>query len=154
MSVARISFTPELRPMQEKDIPAVLEIESGAYSHPWTEGIFRDCLRVGYNCWVATLDNIICGYGIMSVAVSESHILNICIRKELQRRGFGRQLLHHLLDLSRDHGANIVLLEVRPSNTNAIRLYESTGFAEVGRRKAYYPGDEGREDALILALDL
>ena len=80
--------------------------------------------------------------------------MNICVTPESQGRGLGRELLSHLLDLAKEYGASIALLEVRPSNNIAVGLYESMGFSEVGRRKAYYPGEKSREDALIFALDL
>jgi ribosomal-protein-alanine N-acetyltransferase len=141
-----------LRPMTEADLSAVVAIETGAYEFPWTENIFRDCLRVGYCCWVAERDAGIEAYGIMSVAAGESHILNLCVAVASQRQGLGRYLLQHLLQLAEQHGAEIVLLEVRPSNRGAIALYHDQGFNEVGVRKGYYPARSGREDAVILAM--
>jgi ribosomal-protein-alanine N-acetyltransferase len=88
----------------------------------------------------------------MSVAGSESHILNLCVRATSQAEGLGRALLEHLLAVAREHHADTVLLEVRPSNGSALRLYEGMGFSRVGLRRAYYPGRDGREDAVILAL--
>lgn len=144
------------RPMREEDVPAVHDNERRAYSHPWTQGIFRDCLHSGYSCWIVEAGGGIVGHGVVSVAVGETHILNICIAPEWQGHGFGRQLLQHLLDVSRGHGALMAFLEVRPSNVTAIRLYESAGFGEVGRRRDYYPGGAGggREDAIVMALGL
>lgn len=154
MSAVTHFQAPTLRPMRESDVPVVMEIERHAYSHPWTPGIFRDCLRVGYNCWVMSDAQGLVGYGVMSVLAGECHILNVCIRPALQKRGYGRQLMQHLLGLAREYGASLALLEVRPSNVAAIRMYESMGFSEVGVRKAYYPAAHGREDGLILALEL
>ncbi len=154
MSAAQDLAQPVFRPLREADILAVLEIEHTAFTHPWTAGIFRDCLRMNYSCWALLTDQGLGGYGIMSLAAGECHILNLCISPKLQQQGLGRSLLAHLLSLARDYGANPVLLEVRASNHAAIRLYESVGFCEVGVRKAYYPTAQGREDALIFALDL
>jgi ribosomal-protein-alanine N-acetyltransferase len=140
--------------MREDDLERVVEIERRAYAFPWTRGIFEDCLRVGYSCWVLDGPGDIVGYGVMSVAAGESHILNLCVRPERQRRGHGRRLLHHLLALARRHHAEITLLEVRPSNRAGLALYRAVGFNEVGMRRGYYPGHSGREDAIILALDL
>jgi ribosomal-protein-alanine N-acetyltransferase len=140
--------------MGERDLEGVLEVERGAYPFPWTRGIFEDCLRVGYSCWVTAQASTIVGYGVMSVAVGESHILNLCVRPELQRQGHGRRLLVHLLELSRRHNAEMAFLEVRPSNRAALALYRHVGFSEVGVRRGYYPAARGREDALILGLDL
>lgn len=152
-AVLRVS-NAGLRPMLESDLTAVMEIERRAYDFPWTLGIFRDCLRVGYCCWVYEREAVLEGYGVMSVAAGESHILNLCVRPESQRRGIGRRMLRHLMGLARRHRVDMVLLEVRPSNAGAVHLYESLGFNEVGVRRNYYPADNGREDALILACAL
>lgn len=136
------------------DLDAVMEIESRAYDFPWTQGIFRDCLRVGYCCWCYEIDGLIQGYGVMSVAAGESHILNISVRPESQRQGIGSKLMKHFVQLARRHDADTVMLEVRPSNKLAIKLYEKLGFNEIGVRRNYYPAHQGREDALLLALSL
>lgn len=143
-----------LRPMRETDLAAVLDIERACYEFPWTEGIHRDCLRVGYSCWVAQGQRGIEGYGVMQVAAGEAHLLNICVAPATQGRGLGRVLLDHLLAIARGHHADMAFLEVRPSNRVALRLYAQAGFHEVGARRGYYPARQGREDALILACDL
>lgn len=142
------------RLMLEEDLLQVIEIEKKAYSHPWTIGIFRDCLRVGYLCQVLEQDGEILGYGVMSEAVGEAHVLNVCVHPNSQGEGLGRLLVEHLLSAARRMKADIILLEVRPSNRSAIGLYHSMGFCEVGCRKNYYPSPNGREDALIMALNL
>lgn len=143
-----------LRPLSASDLDAVMSIEQRAYSFPWSQGIFRDCLRVGYCCWCYEVNDRILGYGVMSVAAGESHILNLTVCPESQRQGVGTKLMKHFLQLACRHNADTVMLEVRPSNTAAIRLYEKLGFCEIGVRRHYYPADEGREDALLLALSL
>jgi len=140
--------------MEESDVLAVVAIERSAYTHPWTEGIFRDCLRVGYSCTVFEQCGVIDAYGIMSVVAGECHILNICVRPEIQGRGVGRKVLTHLLARARQSGTEAAFLEVRPSNVAAISLYTRMGFNEVGIRRRYYPTHGGREDAIIMALDL
>ncbi len=144
------------RPMSEADLPRIIEIEQAAYDYPWTEGIFRDCLRVGYCCWLMEDDmEGTVAYGIMSVAVGEAHLLNLCVAPTHRRRGLGRAMLQHLLHTARRHGAETLFLEVRPSNVSARRLYDEVGFNEVGMRRKYYPArNHTREDALILALTL
>jgi len=132
----------------------VAALERRAYEFPWTEGIFRDCLRAGYGCWVLALDAEIAGYGVLSVAAGEAHLLNVCVAPRLQGEGHGRRLMKRLIDLARWHQAQRIFLEVRPSNPRAIRLYHDLGFNEIGRRPNYYPARQGREDALVLALEL
>ncbi len=142
----------DLRLMQAEDLEQVLQIEQRVYPFPWTLGILRDCLKVGYCCWVVTVDQQIVGYGVMSVVVDECHLLNICIDPGWQRLGLGRRLVERLLQLGRQHGAEAAYLEVRESNRPARRLYRQIGFVEVGRRRDYYPAIGGREDALLLTL--
>ncbi len=144
----------EFRPMQVDDLPAVLDIERSSYPYPWTRMIFSDCLQAGYSCWVAERNGVIEGYGVVTVAAGESHLLNICIRPESSRQGFGTKLLRHLVHVARRHDADVIFLEVRPSNEGAIKLYRNEGFNELGRRRDYYPTTQGREDALIFARTL
>ena len=99
-AVVAITESPLYRPMREEDLDAVMEIERRAYQFHWTEGIFRDCLRVGYGCWVVELGGNIGGYGIMSLVVGEAHLLNICISPEWQQQGYGRLLLEHFIELA------------------------------------------------------
>ena len=144
----------QIRPMRELDLDDVVAIEADAYPFPWSRGIFSDCLRVGYSCWVMGLDDEVIGYGILAVGAGEAHILNICISRARRRCGYGRRLLDRLIDLARWHRTDSVFLEVRPSNHAALKIYEEVGFQIVGRRPNYYPGVRNREDALIMALGL
>ena len=141
----------DIRTMVPADLEQVLIVEKKSYPHPWTIGIFRDCLRVGYNAWVMTLDNNVIGYGIVMLSPGEAHILNICIDTDFQAKGLGRYLLRHLVEKSNQTDVDMILLEVRRSNESAKELYLSEGFHELGVRKAYYPANNGREDAIILA---
>lgn len=150
MSVAP-SGAVAIRPMREGDIDAVMDIERRGYPFPWTPGIFRDCLRVGYNAWVCLERGTIRGYALMSCGGGEAHLLNICVDPDYQGQGLGQVLLRHVLWQAGRLGADQLFLEVRPSNTRAIRLYDAMQFSEVGRRRNYYPAEQGREDALILA---
>jgi [ribosomal protein S18]-alanine N-acetyltransferase len=142
--------------MGEADLAAVIEIESAAYMFPWSIGIFRDCLRVGYTCRVLESGEGegIGGYGIMSMGAGEAHILNVCVRADLRGAGTGRRLMTWLLDEARNAGHGWAFLEVRPSNRPAILLYESLAFAPVGLRHGYYQAVGGREDAIVYRLDL
>lgn len=144
----------KLRAMREADLQAVLEVEQSAYEFPWTLAIFRDCLRVGYDCYVLEGAQGLVGHGIMSVGAGECHLLNICVHPLYQGRGLGRALVEFLLRRAREKGARVALLEVRVSNHVAQRLYTRLGFNEVGTRKGYYPARAGREDAIILAREL
>lgn len=143
-----------IREMRADDLGRVIDIEIAAYEHPWTLGIFRDCLRVGYSCWVYQVDSVINAYGIVMLSGSEAHVLNLCVHPACQRRGIGRLMLNHMTQVARESGADTILLEVRQSNIIAIQLYLSADFHELGVRAGYYPDHSGREDAIIFAKSL
>jgi ribosomal-protein-alanine N-acetyltransferase len=140
--------------MTEADVPAVVAIEFASYQFPWSEGVFRDCVRVGYICRTVEIASVVIGYAVMSLGSGELHILNLCVHPEYRCRGVGRQLLQHLLDRGRASGAAEAYLEVRPSNISAIRLYHALGFHQIGIRRGYYQAVGGREDAAVLKRDL
>jgi len=143
-----------LRPMRDDDLDEVMRIELRAYPFPWTPGIFRDCLRAAYPAWVLQGDAGIIGYGVLSIAADEAHLLNVCVDPAEQGQGHGRRLLRALVRVARAQGAQRVFLEVRPSNPNAIALYHDECFNEIGRRPRYYPAHGGREDAIVMAKEL
>lgn len=143
-----------LRPMREDDLDLVMAIEREAYPFPWTRGIFRDCLRADYPAWIHEARGEAVGYAVISLAAGEAHILNLCTAPVAQGQGHGRRLLRHVLRMARGRGAQRVFLEVRPSNEHAIALYHGEGFNEIGRRPRYYPAIGGREDAIVMAMEL
>lgn len=143
-----------VRGMQGTDVPGAMINEVAAYTHPWTEGILRDCLRVGYYCVVGEVAGQLIGHGVMSVAAGEAHVLNLCVHPHRQRQGYGRTLLVHLLESAAVRKATHMFLEVRESNESARRLYESMGFNEIAQRPGYYPARRGRETALVFAKTL
>jgi ribosomal-protein-alanine N-acetyltransferase len=143
-----------IRPMRGADVAEVVAIERASYQFAWSEGIFRDCLRVGYICRVVSVDRQVIGYGVMSVGAGEAHVLNLCVAEAFRCRGAGRKVLLCLLERAHAAGMAEAFLEVRPSNTTAIRLYQSIGFEQVGTRRGYYQALNGREDAAVLKLSL
>lgn len=143
-----------LRHMRAADLDGVMAIELDAYPFPWTRGIFEDCLRSGYRTWVAARGSMVCGYGLLSFGAGEAHLLNLCVAASERRQGLGSQLLEQLLTDARVLGAERVFLEVRPSNTEAVALYHARGFNLLTRRPHYYPSHGGREDALVMAIEL
>jgi len=152
MATAAELLTPEvvIRPMRGLDVADVVAIERASYQFPWSEGIFRDCLRVGYVCRVVTVSRQVMAYGVMSFGAGEAHILNLCVGEAYRCRGVGKRLLGGLIERASAAGMGEAFLEVRPSNTAAIRLYQSLGFEQVGMRRGYYQAASGREDAVVL----
>lgn len=148
-----VDFLP-LRPMIAEDVTKVMAIEKRAFPFPWTEGIFRDCIKQGYSCWVYEQDGEIAGYAVVMFVLDEMHLLNICIRPEDHGRGVGSALLKTVERIARGVKAETCFLEVRQSNFSAISLYLNAGFNEIGQRKGYYPASVGREDAIVMAKTL
>lgn len=143
-----------LRPMDFNDLAGVMYVEERAYPFPWTEGIFRSCLKVKYPSWVIEKEGRLVGHGLAMIQVGECHILNITIDPDYQGQGLGRKLLQHFLQLSIKHDAQTAFLEVRVSNEVALKLYESEGFHRIGFRKDYYKDAGNREDAIVMAKEL
>ena len=137
--------------MTLSDLDQVMRVEQEVYQFPWTKRIFSDCIRVGYLCWLALQRQDVVGHAVISVTAGESHMLNLSIAQNHQRKGFGRQFIEFLVREAGNRDAQTMLLEVRPSNTAAISCYNAAGFNEIGFRKDYYPAADGREDALLFA---
>lgn len=143
-----------IRELTLDDLPQIMDIERQGYSKPWNEAVFRDCFRADYRLWGLVEADTLLGYAIVAYLVDEAHLLNLCVARHSRRSGAGRQLLQHLTTEAGHDGMVQVLLEVRVSNQAATRLYLNEGFSEIGRRAGYYPGVDGPEDALVLALGL
>lgn len=147
------------RPMTEADIPAVMAMEREACLHPvhaWSDDNYRSSMRAGY--WVRVRCEADSGH-IVAVCVAmdgvdEVHLLNIAVARAMHGQGLARELLAILYDRCRQRMAPLLWLEVRPSNEPARALYRAEGFVEVGVRKNYYPAAQGREDALVMKLDI
>lgn len=143
-----------IRQMRHEDLGHVSDIERRSYDFPWSHGVFRDCLLAGYQCVVLDRDGDVAGYGILSVAAGEAHILNLCIEPAYRSHGYGERLLDEILFRARTASVTEIFLEVRPSNEHAIALYKKKGFHQVANRPAYYQAHKGREDAAVLAKKL
>jgi ribosomal-protein-alanine N-acetyltransferase len=143
----------ELRPMVMADIDEVYALEQSVFPHPWSRGNFVDSLASGYDAWVLREpdDGALAGYFLLMYAVDEAHLLDVAVCGERQGSGLGRFLLDRIAARSRAMGMASILLEVRPSNERALQVYERYGYAQIGRRKGYYPAHEGkREDAIVM----
>lgn len=124
---------------------------------PWSENGFITSVKAGYNCWVMCEEETqkIAGYFILMTAIDESHLLTIGIRRDLQGFGYGRKLLDCAIQTAVEHGNVTMLLEVRPSNRGAFKMYKKYGFKEIGLRKKYYLNLDGeREDAIVMRKSL
>jgi ribosomal-protein-alanine N-acetyltransferase len=142
-------------PMLLADLDEVCALEQSVYPHPWSRGNFADSLSVGYHAWVLRDQGELAGYFLLMGALDESHLLNVSVAAQRQGQGLGRYLLDKVAACARGLAAESILLEVRPSNLRALKVYQRYGFAEIGRRKAYYPAHNGlREDAIVMRFTL
>jgi ribosomal-protein-alanine N-acetyltransferase len=151
---AQVDSITTYRRMADADLDYVVEIEQAVHVHPWTRGNFADSISAGYDCWIVTRGRELVGYGVVMVAAGEAHLLNLSVAPEHHRHGIGSELTRFFAGLARDHGADKIYLEVRPSNAAARALYAGHGFVEIGVRRDYYPTGEGREDAVIMERSL
>jgi ribosomal-protein-alanine N-acetyltransferase len=153
---ALASCAPErlaLRPMTVADVDEVHALECSVFPHPWSRANFMDSLASGYDAWVLREDGsgLLAAYFLLMYAVDEAHLLDVAVAGARQGAGLGRFLLDRIAARARGQGMESILLEVRPSNERALRVYRRYGYAEIGRRKGYYPAHEGRrEDAIVM----
>jgi ribosomal-protein-alanine N-acetyltransferase len=142
-------------PMVADDLHDVVSVEAQIYPFPWTHGNFVDSLRSGYSCWVLRdPSGALQAYAVFMLVLDEAHVLNLSVAREHQGSGLGWRTLEWVAQVARGHGARTMLLEVRPSNPTAIRLYERYGFQRIGVRRSYYPAAGGREDAIVMRVSL
>lgn len=138
-------------PMREQDLDEVARVERTLFDFPWTRTNFADSLAAGYLCRVLWQGRALAGYAVMMCVLDEAHLLNISVATEFQRRRLGWRLLGHLGREAASHGAARMFLEVRPSNAAGRAMYHRAGFQPIGRRPAYYPALDGREDAIVMS---
>ncbi len=150
--ITPIRETPvHIRTMVRDDLPLISDIERRSYDFPWNHGDFRDCLLAGYCCIIIERGDLVVGYGILSIAAGEAHILNLCVDPDYRQLDYGKRLLDEIMMRARQAEVAEMFLEVRPSNEHAIALYQKMGFRQVACRPAYYQAREGREDASVLS---
>jgi len=154
MSVDPLTLYPLIRQMNADDLDWVVEIEQAAYPFPWTRGIFSDCIRASYDCSALQVGPSLIAYTIQSHVAGENHLLNLCVAPHWQRKGYGKLMLNHAIRQASLQQCSSVFLEVRPSNHSGIRLYRQKGFFLVGNRPGYYRAVNGREDAIVMRLDI
>lgn len=154
MSAVFKTLEAGFEPMTEARLDAVMAVEREAYAHPWTRGNFADSIRSGYQAQLLCAGSTLLGYFVAMKGVDEVHLLNITVAPPYQGQGWGRVMLDALAQWSRAQSAQWLWLEVRTSNQRAQLVYLRYGFRRVGERRAYYPADHGREDAIVMSLRL
>ncbi len=142
----------EIRELALDDLSAIERIEQRAYPTPWSRSMFASELaKPASICLGAFEGDRLVGYVVNSRYVDAWHVMNVAVDPDLHRRGIATALLNRLFELTADDERRGYTLEVRVSNTDAIRLYEHLGFESRGVRRGYYT--DNREDALIMWRD-
>ena len=137
-----------IRPWEEKDLPIISALEEECFSDPWNEEALKSSFDLPFtHCFLVEEGGQVCGYCVLSVLFEDAEVLNIAVAPAYRKKGYGKLLMETMLEKARELDALQCFLEVRESNTPAIRLYESYGFAQYGVRKRYY---EDGENALVM----
>lgn len=142
------------RAMTPADLEAVADLTRRADPFGWTLRNFSDAHASGNTLTVLTVNGVTSGIAAVMHVLDESELLEIAVQPAMQGRGYGKALLAQAIALARRNGAVRMFLEVRESNARARKMYTSFGFEETGRRKNYYPTENGREDAILMTAQL
>jgi [ribosomal protein S18]-alanine N-acetyltransferase len=151
---AQLQETPRIRRMVSTDLDAVVEIEREVFLFPRTRGNFSDSIESGYHCLILEQAGEVFGYGVMTIGAEEAHLLTLSVAAGSQRKGWGERLLREFIHIAKERLARTMFLDVRESNRSAARLYERLGFRQIAKRRGYYPAMGGREDSLVMELEL
>lgn len=141
-----------IRRMQQQDVVQAAALEAQIFSLPWSEQAFSDALKLTHTVFlVAEEGGRVAGYIGMYLSLEEGEITNVAVAPEFRRRGIADALLTEIKREAAECGVTSLVLEVRVSNQNAIRLYEKHGFVSCGVRKGFY--EQPKEDAFLMILD-
>ena len=139
-------------------IPQLMAIETACHSHPWTLNTMSSCIGGRYFNLAAFNGDTMVGFYIGEKAGPDFTLMDICVAPSEQGKGIAKQLLNQFIEYGEQQNAENLFLEVRESNTPAIKLYENAGFIEMSVRKNYYPSDNpaknGFEDAILMGMAL
>lgn len=142
------------RAMTPADLEVVAALAKRADPFGWTIRNFQDALAAGNKMMLAVVDGTTVGYAVTMQVIDEAELLEIAVDPEHQGKGYGKALLKESVCLVKGDAARVMHLEVRESNDRARKMYHSAGFAEVGKRRNYYPCETGREDAILMTLQI
>jgi ribosomal-protein-alanine N-acetyltransferase len=139
----------EITRMAESDLDEVHQIETKVFSDPWSKQAFLSDLKNDFAIpLVARFENKVAGYTCLYSAADEIQIGNLAVSPDFRQRGIGTRLVEHIISLATENHKRLLVLEVRPSNEAACKLYAKFGFRVAGKRKYYY--HKPTEDALIM----
>ena len=142
----------EIAPLSENEISAVAELEKATFSVPFTEKALNELfLNTSWHFFAAKANGSLVGYLSFYTVLDETEIVNVCVNSSYRGMGIGKKLVASVIEYSKEHGAKKLMLEVRKSNSVAIKLYEGFGFIPVGVSKNHYKLPT--EDAILMNLE-
>ena len=142
-----------IQPFEPGDLDALMEIENSSFTLPWSRESYEEFWPLpSISIWVARRHQELVGYYLLQYIAEEAELHTFAVKPEFRHQGIGTRLLEHMRGEARRHGVRHVFLQVRPSNAEALALYEHQGFVVVGKRRRYYR-DNG-EDAFVMRLDI
>ena len=136
------------------DLDGIVQIDQAVNPFPWGEEALRDTIVSSGHHLMSLREGRAVGFLLSNFVLDEAQLLLIGVSPDWQAVGVGAQLLKELINRSREQGRKLIYLEVRSGNERAIRLYRSLGFIDIGVRRDYYPGLVGREDAIVMSLQI
>jgi ribosomal-protein-alanine N-acetyltransferase len=149
-ATSRLTPLVDIRPVELDDIAGIVEIERAAFSDPWSARAFAESIEhpAVYFACARSDEGVVLGYVVAWFAADQGEIANLAVTPKGWGSGIGRSLLVNAIDEGARRGIGDVFLEVRDSNARARKLYETSGFEEIGRRRRYY--SKPVEDAIVL----
>ncbi|MFT5808361.1 MAG: ribosomal-protein-alanine N-acetyltransferase [Moritella dasanensis] len=141
---------PKIIPLTLEHLPLIQKIEAASHAFPWSDKVFASNFGARYFNFLLVQDEQVLGYYFANQVAGEASLLNITVAPEHQGKGYGKQLINHLIQECQQQELFQLWLEVRESNHGAYHLYLNVGFNEVDRRINYYPAATGREDAIMM----
>lgn len=158
MALLKEKIEVEVSIMKVEDLADVLEIEKASFYSPWSKKTFLSEIRQNKLAVMLVAKGKdqqnysgVLGYACLWLVIDEMHITNVAVKPEFRHRGVGEQMIRYILQLAKEKEANLITLEVRESNSSAIKLYCKTGFHPVRIRKRYYTDTD--EDAVVMELE-
>lgn len=147
-------MTNNFKAITPENYDNAFKLQTACHSYPWSRKVFLDCLSEPYFAEQLYEDDRVVGYFVGLQVSVEATLMDIGIDPDHRQKGLGKALLKRFLLLCNEKQLSEVWLEVRLSNEHAIGMYKNMGFVVVEQRKGYYPASDGKEDALIMKLEL
>ena len=140
-------------PASVSDAAEILALDRATFEHPWQhDAVLHELQRRGALGVVLRTANTseLIGYCLGWSLAGEAELLRIAVAVAWRRKQLGGVLLRRFLELAAQEDVESVFLEVSQTNVGALALYRGQGFAQVGRRAAYYLEDGVARDAIVM----